>query len=382
MDDLYMLTPDDAQKLIDEDQAAVTPVAPRGKKFQMAFFGSNTGSAAKTLFSFLDEPSRGALEGTHVDAYRLSRVDRTFTNATFKMALMHEILSALRNPAYQDVLSVSRNPSGFLRLNNDLISLVTNQALLATIPDAAELRLNFWPGTLYQDLGAKLEQETAHSHPRGFTSFIVHGGYKHNIYFASTEPKKPGDVQYRFVAEGVDNGTKQFTLTEGEHVIAPAMQERVQGSSDYAYFSTQMIHEVATRISADDAAADHGTLSINVVFGKYRSEAAPKYNIYLNSEAGLVPQYPKLDAALAQRTLAIVCGLLEDRIAGVEASLAVVKVSSNPLSMFGGGFSAAVNAVNTAARDVHLPAVTVLPDADTNTADDGVAETVALTVSA
>ena len=61
-----------------------------------------------------------------LDARRFNKVDYALTNVDFKIALMTEVLGVLSNPKYEDQLKVARNPSGFLRLNNDLIKLIKN----------------------------------------------------------------------------------------------------------------------------------------------------------------------------------------------------------------------------------------------------------------
>lgn len=327
------------------EETTTTTVTPPKKTLTDVLFGGSTGKISRNLMGFLSEEDRDSLSKTCVNARRFDKVDRTMTDIDFKIKLMSEILAVLENPIYEEKLTVSRNPSGFLRLNNDLISLIEDKELLNAIPNAAELRLNFWPGALYKHLGARLEPETGHSHPRGFTSFIVTGGYKHDIHFPSTNPKDPGFMVYKGT---VAKTGKTFEKLEGTHHLAHAIRETVSPESQYAYFSKEMIHQVHERIPAELESEDHGTLSINVVFDKLKSQEVAEYDLYMNNEGSLVERYDQLEPILAQNTLEIVRGLLKNKIielteskkekalVTIESPTLEVRASSSPLTLFGG----------------------------------------------
>ncbi|MGL5742614.1 MAG: hypothetical protein ACRCXC_08730 [Legionella sp.] len=371
-----MLTSEQAQQLIERNSVypskstEKTTVAQTssGKTFQEVMFGGSTSKIARTLFKYLSDKDRANLAAVCVDTRRLDKVDRALTDVDFKIALMSEILAVLENPQYAAQLTVSRNPSGFLRLNNDLIKLIKNPELLKALPDAAVLRLNFWPGDLYKHLGAKLEPETGHSHPRGFASFIVTGGYKHDIHFSADNPKDPGFMVFKGI---VDKSGKRFEKQEGAHHLAHVLREKVEPSSGYAYFSPDMIHQVHERIPASYVEMDHGTLSINVVFDALKSKPAAEYNLYINDEGSLVERYGQLEPSLAQATLTIVTGLLKDKINELSetrkektvkaSSSEKPKVSNNSSTLFGrkDSFDVAIEALN-AERDenIALPDVT------------------------
>lgn len=333
-----MLSEEKIEKIIAEDStaqnsgelsAAATPST--GKTFEDVMFRGSTNKIARTLFGFLDEKDRAKLSTPCVDARRLEHVDKALTNVDFKIELMSQILAALEDNDYAAQLSVSRNPSGFLRLNNDLIHLIKNPAILKEVlPDAAELRLNFWPGNLYKNLGAKLEPETGHSHPRGFTSFIVTGGYRHDIHFSSDNPNDPSFMVYKGI---VGKKSKTFEKQKERHHLAPVLRETVAPASEYAYFSTSMIHNVHERLPAKTGEMDHGTLSINIVFDALKSAPTPEYNLYMNNEESLVEKYDQLEPKLAQETLSIVQGLLRNKITELSNSKKE-RASNNHATLF------------------------------------------------
>lgn len=345
-----MITEDSARSLVEQDQAtkpspqstAVVTAKPKTqpKTFQDVFHGASTNKLSRKLFSFLDTAKdRASLASTCVDAHRLDCVDKALTNVEFKVTLMTAILEVLENPVYAEHLTVSRNPSGFLRLNNDLIGAIKDPRILKVIPDAAELRLNFWPGDLYDSLGARLEPETRHSHPRGFCSFIVTGGYKHNIYHPSSNPSDPDFTE---VVGSVEPGTKakSFKTKATPQHLAHVLQEEVTVSPEsYAYFPVRMIHEVASRIKSPSKLTDHGTLSINVVFKTHKSAPVATYSIFMEREESLVEVYDQLPPKLAQQALAIVRELLARQILFFASSITKVKAPSTPASFFGASAS-------------------------------------------
>ncbi len=299
---------------------------------------------------------RASLATTCVDARRLDSVDRALTNVGFKVTLMTAILEVLEDPSYAEHLTVSRNPSGFLRLNNDLIGAIKDPQILKVIPDAAELRLNFWPGDLYESLGARLEPETRHSHPRGFCSFIVHGGYKHNIYLHSNNPKDPGFTEVVGTVQPVSkikSFKKKETLQHLEHILKEEVTATPEG---YAYFPVRMIHEVASRMNAPVRKDDHGTLSINIVFKTHKSAPVANYSIFMEREESLVEVYDQLPTKLAQQALEIVRNLLKGQILFFTASMSGVKAPSAPSSFFGASaFKATVEELRVEDTNVGLP---------------------------
>ncbi|CDZ77870.1 hypothetical protein BN59_02163 [Legionella massiliensis] len=349
------------------------------RTFHDVMYNGSTGKVARTIYGFLNDKERAKLSSTSVDARRFESVDRTLTDDKFKVSLMTEILNVLDNPDYAEQLSISRNPSGFLRLNNDLIRLISKPELLNALTDAAELRLNFWPGDLYPNLGAKLEKETGHSHPRGFTSFIVTGGYYHDIHLPSNNEKDPGYMVFRGY---VEPDKKRFEKQEGTHHLEHQVREKFEASSGYSYFSTSMIHNVVDPLHAESPENDHGTLTINVVFNALKSAPIPEYDLYMNDAASLVEKYDKLSPELAGETLEIVKGLLRGKIkeltatieeketANIPSPVEETKVSNSPTTFFShkDSFDLAIDELNSELDDnIGLP---ILSNTEGNKTDD------------
>lgn len=312
------------QALVDPTSGIDTPSdAPASRPVSTlndVMFNTSAGHIAHKILGFLDNPARGALAKTSREFSRLERVDRALTDGEFKIQLMNEILAVLLNEEYAANFKVSRNPSGFLRINNDLISLIENPQLLKALPGAAELRLNFWPGELYTNLGAKLEKETAHSHPKGFVSFIVNGSYKHDLHMPSTDSSDPSFM----VFDGVEtDGVKRFAKRSGSHHLRHVNLETVSSENPYIYFgSTDMVHQVATRVPAKSLEEDHGTLSVNVVFAPTLGKPI-KYSLYMHDESSLVERYEQLDAARAVEALTIITTLLKKGIDDLQRKLSI-----------------------------------------------------------
>lgn len=284
-------------------------------QFKRTFYGSSTGALARHLFGFLKPKDRALLSQTCVDAHRLEKVDKALTCLDFRIELMENILKGFEGPAFQDDASIWRNPSGFLRLK-DAIKFV-DPKLLAQLPSVYNVRLNFWPGEAYADLGAAFEAETKHSHPRGFCSFIVSGGYEHRLYSAGADASTSFDV----VKVAFPGGNKTFDLQEQKRKLSTPIKEQVlMNEAGYAYFSTNLIHEVVGRVKEDPSVLDRGTLSINIVFNPSANQSL-SYNLFLTdySKDKIVEDYVNIGAEQAKKTLIVVKELLQENIENLKA---------------------------------------------------------------
>lgn len=300
---------------LDSHQGKQDKTEKQDLDFQKTFYGVSTGRLMQNLCFFLPSETRKKLALTCRDAYRFEKVDRALTRNEFKIALMEDILRVLESEEYMQQLQVFRNPSGFLRLSNILKHL--NPALMAELPQGCNVRLNFWPADIHSELGAAFALETRHSHPRGFCSFIVSGGYEHYLYTSSNNHSgTPASVVKISIGEG---GKKTFTpQNKLKYLSAPIKEKLSENENRYAYFSNSLIHQVASRITTQiesPSSRDEGTLSINVVFTA-KHQKNPKYSLYLTSydKNNVVEKYDELSSEQSINTLQIVVKILGKKI--------------------------------------------------------------------
>ena len=67
-------------------------------------------------------------------------------------------------------MACHKNESGFIRINIPVDNSLSNKI--------EKLRLNYWN----PEAGLEILPESIHTHPRYFESFIIQGGYKHELY--------------------------------------------------------------------------------------------------------------------------------------------------------------------------------------------------------
>lgn len=222
----------------------------------------------------------------------------------------------------QDSISFERNESGFIRttLPDEVLQ---PDAAVAPLAAGERLRINFW----YDDK-CGMGDESIHDHPNAFQSFIVNGGYEHELYRVTSakDPKKflPSmtlqseelwELYQRFIKnnmEGIadkdamsqkfkfsiDKATKTVSY-EGPVGLRLTGVETTK-AGDTVHIDSQMIH----RVSKFQAVPGEKTLSLNVV----RESGKGKTNIYLpeRKDASVKIEREKVskqDAALAAKEM-------------------------------------------------------------------------------
>lgn len=148
-------------------------------------------------------------------------------------------------------LACQKNESGFVRY---------------TIPapkdvqDIEKIRLNFWHEKF------NIDPETVHNHPRYFESFIVKGGYQHDLYEKDGLTAEEYD-NYRIFKDKKNNKNMMY--------IGPTHLENIASETtktgDIVTFPDTMIHRVIK--------TDPKSLSLNVVFKDAQEE--PFYDVFL-----------------------------------------------------------------------------------------------------
>lgn len=137
-------------------------------------------------------------------------------------------------------LKCEKNESGFVRIN---IPMDPSQ----TPSNITKLRLNFWS----PDAGVTTQPETIHNHPNYFESYVIRGGYTHEL-FASDE--KDGSVYDRYIIRE-EGGVKSREYT-GKYRLQSINQESVS-PGDIVAFPTPLIHRVES--------TQERTLTLNAV---------------------------------------------------------------------------------------------------------------------
>lgn len=159
-------------------------------------------------------------------------------------------------------LVAEKNESGFLR-----ITIPVPKEQRDKFGDIRKFRLNFWvPAS-----GVQIQQESIHSHPNYFESLVLNGGYMHELFGRSKDPRDEHDL-YTIYKDGPN---KSFNYIGRSLVKKTGEQRFKQGS--LITFDKTMIHRVVETTPS--------TLTLNAVFG---SEDAPSsYDVYLSKNGTL-----------------------------------------------------------------------------------------------
>lgn len=179
-----------------------------------------------------------------------------------------------------------RNESGFIRTTfpNEVLTPDINIAPLA---DDEVLRANFW----YYDNASNcsMGDESIHDHPRNFQSYIVKGGYEHELYqlqpsqsdFSFSLKSDPLRKLYNaFFGNSQDINAFQFSIDkysknisyQGTVLLKKTGVEQTK-AGDIVSVDTNLIH----RVSKYHTVPGEKTLSLNIV----RNNGKFTTNIYL-----------------------------------------------------------------------------------------------------
>ncbi|MFA6065670.1 MAG: hypothetical protein WC707_00635 [Candidatus Babeliaceae bacterium] len=185
-----------------------------------------------------------------------SRVDR----AQFKELAKYSQSFLMTNI---DKLACQKNESGFIRINIPILKQVRSKFC-----GIKKIRANYWT----PNAGIVISPESIHTHPNYFESFIVKGGYNHEIYEPGNKKNSKYDL-YRILKDG---DSKSFVFI-GDTSLQFVKNECVEQGAIKA-FDKKMIHRVMNTMPE--------TLSLNVVFNDNNEDQA-SYNIYLTKHGKL-----------------------------------------------------------------------------------------------
>ena len=164
----------------------------------------------------------------------------------------------------KDQLACQKNESGFIRIN-----IPVSEDVLADSPDLRslqKLRLNFWD----PEAGVTLQPESVHSHPNYFESYILSGGYTHQLYKAVSGRDEITDY----------SGYQVFRIIKSNHTKSVAYQG-FSFLSNLGKFSVRQgaIASIPTTVIHRVIATDPETLTLNAVFGLKQPDLF--YDVYL-----------------------------------------------------------------------------------------------------
>ena len=197
-------------------------------------------------------------------------------------------------------IKFERNESGFIRTTFPDWVLVPD-AKIAPLAKGERLRANFW---YYVDSDCSMGDESIHDHPSAFQSYIVNGGYEHELYKVNCNGQEdlkfspslnltkqqlwnlyqkfalsyvvPSEQSERKFKFSIDKETKKVTY-EGVVLLKLTGVEATK-RGDVVNIDSRMIH----RVSKFHAVPGEKTLSINIV----RNEGKYITNIYLPEKKG------------------------------------------------------------------------------------------------
>lgn len=244
--------------------------------------------------------SRAMLTTTAARVVKIGMNARDFSQGTLKNALKY----LQKRQENGEIIQYQVNESGFVRMRFPN-SILASDAQVARPGKAERIRANFW----YADKPYYLGDESIHDHPNAFESYIVSGGYEHEIYslsnklqqniaisFQNKTPLNPEQLQelfdkislYNSYLDPNESEKHKFTIDKVKKVIRyqGMVVLRFEGvektkAGDIIKISPHMIH----RVSLFCAVPNEKTLSLNIV----RNHGKGKTNIFLsqNREAAV-----------------------------------------------------------------------------------------------
>lgn len=206
---------------------------------------------------------------THQNLYKFKRSFTTFENPI-------KVSSRLSEPKFKELakdvvsyitknierLDCEKNESGFLRVSIP----INNESKMKDVIE--KLRVNYW----CPDANIKIQPESIHTHPGYFESFIVKGGYSHQLYEAQDEFIN-GDYQLFNISK--IGAKKTFSFIGNADLLNLGVQDVQKG--DIVTIDKVMIHRVITTLPR--------TLTINAVFKETYKEL--RYSVYLTKNSSV-----------------------------------------------------------------------------------------------
>lgn len=157
-------------------------------------------------------------------------------------------------------LSLVKNESGFVRITVPLLT-----PFLLNGGKVNKIRFNFWS----PETGLKVQDETIHTHPSVFESFILNGGYTHRIF----ERSEVGTSYQLYTVEKVNDG--KVSSFRGMTNLK-IQQDHTVRRGDIVFLPTEMIHKIVTN--------NPKTLTINAVL-EDNEKTKKSYDVYLSESA-------------------------------------------------------------------------------------------------
>lgn len=225
-----------------------------------------------------------------------------FKSVSFGKVTKRDFNQATLNNAYQylidnrEKITFAKNESGFIRMKFPE-GILQPDINISPLKPGDVLRANYWYYNSTSDCG--VGDESIHDHPQQFQSYIVHGGYEHELYsLIGIENKtrifnfpyrlSSGNLAdlYQFFctkkscAEIYGSNAFKFTIDklnknisyQGKVILKKTGSETTK-KGDIVTIDTHMIH----RVSKYHAVPNQKTLSLNIV----RNQGKFVTNIYL-----------------------------------------------------------------------------------------------------
>lgn len=159
-------------------------------------------------------------------------------------------------------IACQKNESGFIRINIPLTQEKEDE-----FKGIKKLRLNYWS----PETQTPINVESIHTHPYYFESYLINGGYTHELYAEGDRGDQKYDL-YKIIKEG---GSRSFAFI-GEALLKYKEKQKVSQDS-IVIFPIDLIHRVLS--------TEPNTLSLNAVFDDEERDAI--YNVYLTKKGSL-----------------------------------------------------------------------------------------------
>lgn len=175
-------------------------------------------------------------------------------------------------------ISLVKNESGFVRIT---IPLPAPLPLLNG--KIQKIRFNYWS----PETELVVQDESIHTHPSVFESFILNGGYTHRIYDESSEGTCFELYRINKMAKG------RITEYLGKRLLR-IRQDHTVKRGDIVFLPTQMIHKIISNspktltINAVFDEDEHNDKSYNVYASKKEAEINTERNLFVDKKKQII----------------------------------------------------------------------------------------------
>ena len=183
--------------------------------------------------------------------------------------------------ANKDKINFQKNESGFIRTTLPDSVLVPGETVNPLNP-GEKLRLNFW---YHKQSSCGMGDESIHDHPYSFQSYIISGGYEHELYKIVPAAHKKLDSQLFFQLD-----KKQLWALYEAYVLKSTTPSETENMKSFKFAIDKLTKSVTYQ---------------GVVFLRLSGVETMKQGNIVNVYSGLIHRVSKYHAIPGEKTLSI-----------------------------------------------------------------------------